>query len=99
MAIVLSGFHHLIHKTEQGLHKGTTMNGIYSRLGWSLMEIYFCPFAPPHSCENIRNAVHFTVKFCDGALEKSQYFPQELGWVGRASQRLIYFTVLRIDAC
>ena len=39
------------------------MNGIYSRLGWSLTAIYFCPFSPPQSRENIRNAVHFTVRF------------------------------------
>ena len=60
------GFHHHIHKTDQGVHKGTNMNGIYSRLRWSLTEIYFCPFAPPQSRENIRNAVHFIVNFCGG---------------------------------
>ena len=61
------GFHHLIHKTDQGVHKGTNMNERYSRLGWSLKAIYFCPFAPPQSRENILSAVHFTVKFCGGA--------------------------------
>ena len=66
------GFHHLIHKTDLGVLKGTNTNERYSRLGWSLTSIYFCPFAPPQSRENIRNAVHFTVKFCGGALKKSQ---------------------------
>ena len=33
------GFHHLIHKTQQGVHKGTNMNERYSRLGWSLTAI------------------------------------------------------------
>ena len=56
----------------RGCTKETTMNGIYSRLGWSLTAIYFCPFAPPQFRENIRNAVHFTVRFCGGALKKSR---------------------------
>ena len=37
------GFHHLMHKTKQWVHKGTIMNKIYSRLGWSLTAIYFAP--------------------------------------------------------
>ena len=41
------GFHHLIHKTQQGVHKGTNMNKIYSRLGWSLTAIYFAPSLLP----------------------------------------------------
>ena len=32
---------------KQGVHKGTNMNGIYSRLGWSLTEIYFASFLLP----------------------------------------------------
>ena len=67
MRLWLGGFHHLIHKTYQGVHKGTNINERYSRLGWSLMAIYFCPFAPPQSRENIGSSVHFTVMFCGGA--------------------------------
>ena len=76
--ILLCGFHHLIHKKYQGVHKGTNMNERYSRLGWILTAIYSCPFAPPQSCENIRSAVHFTVKFYGGASNKSRY-----GWERR----------------
>ena len=41
------GFHHLIYKTQQGVHKGTNMNERYSRLGWSLTAIYFAPLLLP----------------------------------------------------
>ena len=41
------GFHHLIHKTKQGVHKGKNINGIHSRLGWSLTAIYFATFLLP----------------------------------------------------
>ena len=75
------------------------MNEIYSRLGWSLTAIYFSRFAPPLYRENIRIDGHFTVKFCGGALKKYQQSPKELGWVGRASQSLIYFTLRQSDAC
>ena len=43
----ISGFHHLIHKTKQGVHKGTNMDEIYSRLGWILTSIYFPPLLLP----------------------------------------------------
>ena len=42
-----SGFHHLIHKTKHGVHKGPNMNKIYSRLGWSLTAILFAPLLLP----------------------------------------------------
>ena len=41
------GFHHLIHKTKKGVHKGTNMNKIYSNLGLGLTEIYFAPLLLP----------------------------------------------------
>ena len=65
--LLASGLHHLIHNTDQGVHKGNDYEQDLDILGWSLTSIYFCPFAPPQSRENIRNAVHFTVRFCCGA--------------------------------
>ena len=57
----------LSRRQTRGCTKETTMNGIYSGLGWSLTAIYFCPFAPPQSCENIQKAIHFPIRFCGGA--------------------------------
>ena len=61
------GFHHIIHKTYQGLHKGKNMNERYSRLGWSLTEIYLCPFSPPQSRKHIRGAATKLNVKVDGA--------------------------------